>query len=350
MWVNYLHAFPHFFNSFSISSLFCYDSGLLMGGILNNIPDRVMEHIEEKLKGISQERLKRAFSSLSFKYHEERGGVSSLSEDEKLAYLILRMPATYSVVHEVLGRMQEHSGFTPMSILDVGAGPGTATLACEEFFGTALQATLLERDRIFCDWARKFVRSPITFDIGDLEHMAIGGAFDLVLASYSLGELDAQSFEKVVDMLWQKTRMVFVMIEPGTFEGYQKVMRARAKILATGGYTVAPCPHDKPCPLHRGDWCHFYSRLPRSRLHRLIKGGSLGYEDEKFSYFVASKTAVAPASYSRIIREKRRGGNHMSFSLCSSDGALREETITKSKKERFRLAKNLNWGDILFPE
>jgi ribosomal protein RSM22 (predicted rRNA methylase) len=311
----------------------------------------VSDSIEKRLTGIPLERLRKAFSSLSCKYRERHKSVATLSEDEKLAYLILRMPATYAVVYEVLTRMAEVlRDFIPTTILDVGAGPGTGTLACEEFFGSTIQATLLEKDRTFCDWAREFVKSAATFEIGDFREGTKGSSFDMVLASYSLGELDLQSFEKVVDMMWQKTAGVFVMIEPGTPEGYRKVMLAREQILAKGGYTVAPCPHDKPCPLGSNDWCHFFCRLGRSRFHRLIKEGSLGYEDEKFSYFVASRKKGEHATFPRIIREKKRGGNHITFSLCSPEGVLREETIVKSTKDRFRLAKNLNWGDILLSE
>jgi len=49
------------------------------------------------------------------------------------------------------------------------------------------------------------------------------------------------------------------------------------------------------------DWCHMAARVERTSLHRRLKGAELPYEDEKFSYVIATRTPVDRAA-ARIIR------------------------------------------------
>ena len=91
------------------------------------------------------------------------------------------------------------------------------------------------------------------------------------------------------------------------------------------------------------DWCHFSARLERTSVHRRLKDASLGYEDEKFSYLIFSKSPVVAAE-DRIIRHPRIHGGHVQLELCSPNG-LQRITVGKSKKEAYRRARKVGWGD-----
>ena len=92
-----------------------------------------------------------------------------------------------------------------------------------------------------------------------------------------------------------------------------------------------------------GDWCHFDQRLERTSLHRQIKSGALGHEDEKFSYVVFSRKPFAAAT-ARIVRHPRKHTGHIQLTLCTLQGLL-DRTIGKSQKEPYRLARKAAWGD-----
>ena len=124
---------------------------------------------------------------------------------------------------------------------------------------------------------------------------------DLVVASYLVGELDRSRTSELAAMLWERTRDTLLVVEPGTPAGYARIIALRAQLIAQGAHVLAPCPHDKACPLVAPDWCHFAQRLPRSRDHMLMKDADVPFEDEKFSYVALSRV---PAEDTRLARAR----------------------------------------------
>jgi ribosomal protein RSM22 (predicted rRNA methylase) len=114
-------------------------------------------------------------------------------------------------------------------------------------------------------------------------------------------------------------------------------------LIALGATITAPCPHDGTCPMQGGDWCHFGVRVQRSRLQRRVKSGDRGFEDEKYSYVVASKQSPAERS-SRILRRPERRGGHIRLRLCTDVGA-EDIVVAKRDGERYRWARKAEWGD-----
>lgn len=117
---------------------------------------------------------------------------------------------------------------------------------------------------------------------------------DLVTVSYVLGELTAAARESLVTAAAEAAGGAVVVVEPGTPEGYARVIDARDRLIAAGLHVLAPCPHDGRCPVTGDDWCHFAARVQRTALHRQVKGAVLPYEDEKFSYVAAARFPAAP--------------------------------------------------------
>lgn len=91
------------------------------------------------------------------------------------------------------------------------------------------------------------------------------------------------------------------------------------------------------------DWCHFAVRLERTQLHRQAKMGTLGYEDEKFSYVILTKEQPQ-ALPSRIIATPKRRSGHVILPLCTPSG-LKEQTVARSQKELYKQARKADWGD-----
>ena len=299
------------------------------------LPVEIRQSIEERADALGFTALQRAATAMSEAYRE--GRVARLADSDRVAaYLVTRMPATYAAAYSVLREVGAR--ISPVaSILDVGAGTGAASLAARAHFPQA-SLTMIERDAAFSSAARHFLPEAklIARDVAQIEELP---PHDLVIAVYSLGEFGV----KLSPRLWKAAKVALVLIEPGTPRAFTVIRKVREDLLSAGAHMVAPCPMSEACPLPESDWCHFAARVERSSLHRRVKGGELGHEDEKFSYIAVAREPVDIAS-ARIIRHPRHHPGLIEIETCTNTG-LHSERIAKRDRDRFRAARKASWGD-----
>ena len=276
---------------------------------------------------------------LSTAYRGDERARAARTRSEVAAYLAYRAPATYAAAAAVFAQVAlQRPDWRPRSLLDVGAGPGVAAWAALEEWPSLEELTLVEVEPEMVVAGKELLPDGrwLTGDISSAP-----GRADLVVVSYVLGEL--VDIAATASRLWECASDTIAFVEPGTPAGYRRVLEARAAVLDAGGFTVAPCPHDQPCPLPADDWCHFAVRLPRSKLHRRAKAVELGYEDEKFSYAVLSREP-APKARARIIRQPQVRSGHVHLVTSEPDG-IHQRTVSRKQGDRFKEAKNAAWGD-----
>lgn len=277
------------------------------------------------------------------------------------AYAASRMPATYAAVTAVLDRLAAaRPDLAPKSILDLGAGPGTASWAAATLWPSVASVTMVEGGADFRSLAAGLARSgPPALQKADICQGDIAlpaslpaGPFDLAIVAYALTELDLLASERlVVDLIARAHRVV--VVEPGTPRDHGRLMSVRQAALDAGASVLAPCPHARPCPLPSGDWCHTSVRVERSRAHLRLKGGTVPFEDERYAYLVLESEAVSEAtneSGGRILRPPHLSKHEIAFSLCRADGTLGETRIASRDKAAFKAACKLGWGDFLSDE
>jgi len=321
------------------------------------LPSKLPEAIERLTGTASPQRLRLAAATLTDRYRTAVKQAAAIrSEDERLAYLLVRMPATYAALAQALRaakrQLVPQSGDLAMeTMLDLGSGPGTAAWAAVEAFPEVRQLRLVERDSGLIGLGRQLCASSdsralrrVEWIQADLNGKLAEEALDLVVASYSLGELSPAQRSPCLRQAWQRTRKLLVLIEPGTRAGFGCIHQARSELIALGVTLLAPCPHGLSCPMAAaGDWCHFAARVERTAMHRRIKGGELGHEDEKFSYLAATPLKANPAEQ-RIVRHPAYHSGFVELQLCSADG-ISKRTIGRSKKTEYRAARRAAWGD-----
>jgi ribosomal protein RSM22 (predicted rRNA methylase) len=317
-----------------------------------SLPAVLKAALDAKLEGLSRTDVAVRAAAISKTYRE--GGTSDAiaSETDALAYALARMPATYGALAASLNALQEtRPDFTPQTLLDVGAGPGTASWAAAEAFPALANFALLDANPALRALALEFAKNSsrlgtTSYQLGPARaSLANAAEADLVIASYLIGELGERERRDLVDAMWAKTRDTLVIVEPGTPAGYARVIAGRAQLIASGAHVAAPCPHDRPCPLQVPDWCHFAQRLPRSRAHMQMKGAQLPFEDEKFSYVALTRTPIAkPAS--RVLAPPMSSKAEIAAKLCTPSGVTIAK-VPRRDKAAYARARRWSWGDAV---
>jgi ribosomal protein RSM22 (predicted rRNA methylase) len=317
-----------------------------------DLPAELKAALEAKLQGFSRTDAASRAALISKTYREGGNSGAIRTEADALAYALARMPATYAAVTASLNALREITPhFAPQSLLDVGAGPGTATWAATEAFPSLQTFTLVDANpalRVLAlDLAGGSTRlRDLNYQRGDARAaLANAEAADLVLASYVIGEIGEQEQEALAALMWSKTRDTLLVVEPGTPAGYGRIIALRAQLIAAGAHVAAPCPHDGKCPLQAPDWCHFTQRLPRSRAHKQIKGAEVPFEDEKFSYVALTRTSPArhPA---RLVAQPTVTKVEVTAKLCTPEG-LAITGVPRRTKAAFARARRWRWGDAV---
>lgn len=310
--------------------------------------------VETLIEGEAGRALTEASSRLTASYRD--GKASSLAVATPIdakAYLAARMPATFAAVSAALDEaFRCCPGFQPRSLLDVGAGPGTASFAAAELLPGIESVTMLDHNAAFLALSRRIGgESPsqairtAAIERADIAMLGDARRADLVIAAYAMVELRPDLAARFALSLWQACDGLLLIVEPGTPGGHRNLMEARRALLAAGAFVAAPCPGQGECPLEQPDWCHFSQRLARSRLHIRAKGASAPFEDEKFSYLAVSRQPPDRAGQ-RILAPPLETKAGLTLKLCTA-ARLRVEMLPSRDKPRFKAARKLKWGDRL---
>jgi ribosomal protein RSM22 (predicted rRNA methylase) len=328
------------------------------------LPAALLDALERETARVERRKLAHATAQLTESYKAASFSAPVIAtEAQRAAYLAVRLPATYAAARRVFAELRQRAPQAPQgtqvkigSMLDLGAGPATALFAAVEEFPQLQQATLLESDPAWIALGKRLAAESALPAVREAQwvHADLRSGFscephDLVMISYALGELPQSAAEAVLRKAWSCARKFLAIVEPGTRRGFSTINAARSSLIAaTAASTViAPCPHLDACPMATaGDWCHFSQRVERTSQHRQLKGGALGYEDEKFSYLIAGKGEVLPTAGARIVRHPGKHSGHVQLVLCTPQGQIETRTVTRSAKDAYKLARRAEWGDV----
>ncbi len=321
-----------------------------------DLPPDLKAGLAQLAEGMSRKAIAERAAAQSRIYRAGGGSHRIATAADVLAYAFARLPATYAAAAAVFNATRESlPAFQPRSMLDVGAGPGTAAFAAVQAFETIVDIRLIDANASLQDLALRLMAEADSEALRLVVHqrsyrqgdalvlLAEAQPADLLVASYAAGEIADGELPRFAQLLWAATAGALVVIVPGTPEGYQRVLHMRGELIAAGAHVAAPCPHERPCPLRPPDWCHFAQRLPRSRDHLHIKGAEVPFEDEKFSYVVLSRGKPQSID-ARVLAPPKIVKSAITAKLCT-DGGVVTDIAARRDPDAYRRRKSWRWGD-----
>jgi len=310
-------------------------------------------------KKISLERLQSAYSKLQSEYREKSTVAPIDDLATALSYVAVRMNPIYSVLHLIFSELRRDliDNWQPKSVLDIGSGPGTALFAACSVWEGITRIVAVERQEMLISVARALVQQiqrggdlafpydNIGWECSSVISWTGREKADLAVASYMLGELSDSDILSCIDAVWARTARVLVVVEPGTMEGFARLGGVRRHLIQQGAHILAPCGGNWEC---QAQWCHFSTRVTRTRVHQSIKEATLGYEDEHYSYLVASRE-IRPFAGARIVGRIRSNKFQTVVPVCTEGGALCDLTFAKrSQPGKYKEAQRWHWGGRIF--
>ena len=342
------------------------------------LPKEILDKILELSYELNKKEIAKNFRIISDRYINEKNGKSLLNQnDEAIAYAIARMPATYaatstvcSQVFEIIERKNSKAKENFKTLIDVGAGTGSATLSISEQLNLE-KITCLEREAAMIDLGKTLLSESLNMivknaswkniDISDYIHSDRSTTkkddkennetllkADIVISSYMLNEFAEENILKIVNVLWRMTNDVLIIVEPGTPNDYKRLMKVKDYLIENGGNVIAPCICEKKCNLPLNDWCNFTCRVERTKLQKEVKCGNVPFEDEKFMYLAVSKNDYNSEKdkIARIIRHPIIKSGMVEVKLCLNEQII-NKTYTKKDKEIYKKIRKVKVGDII---
>jgi ribosomal protein RSM22 (predicted rRNA methylase) len=343
---------------------------------------RTLEQVIGEEASDRRGRISEAVAELSRLFTRERGGLSRRylnDPDYAAAYLSYFFPVNFSKIQVLLDELPSETLVTPdrspISVLDLGSGPGTGALAVLDWLqGRHQQAA--ERLTVFATdsseralqygqrlWtlysqAAGITRARLTTREGDLERTFTGSwgerireqaPYDVIILANCLNELfcvgadpiaaRAKLITELLSML--KPQGTVMVVEPALRQTSRDLHLVRDRLLDERRCTLySPCLHEGHCPalVHPDDWCHEERAWETPSSIRDIDQ-EVGFIKDalKFSYLLLrtdGRTIVArgPQVF-RIVSELRKLKGDARAWVCNELGRSEIGRLDRAKSE-----------------
>lgn len=326
-----------------------------------NLPSDLEDAITKILQQQDSQQWLHHAQSLHERYVEGKNDKGRFLQDfdDVLAYLGMRVPATYAQILSALTAIQELiPSWKPKSLLDIGSGPGTAGWAVTAVWPDLSDIVSLDHDRDLISLGKQIsTKAEIPAEMVWKNHDLREGLhhndrqYDLVIIANVLNELSPSVREKIIGQAYNKCKGILVIIEPGTPQGSQ-IIESAAQNLSKVGLLLAP--YIANSFVQTDDYyLHFPQRFIRPEFQRRVRqqmrddaSKASDWEDAKYAYVVISKIPTESHAWGRCVGPIETQKGFLKVPILTASGVTKVK-VMKRNRENYSFAKRLRWGDLV---
>lgn len=302
-------------------------------------------------------------------------------KENRSAYLLYFTLTNFAKMIKCLDEAFKHQAtiHSDYKILDVGCGPGTASLACSDFFSHRFPDTRLnilgmdQNIEIVKDARRLFKMlggAKHTFEAYSetlnprmISALKKHGLFDMIVLANVLNELGGtmDQYKFCLSLIKQclKPGGIIIILDPALRLTTRTLMEIRDLFLINHPdlEILSPCPHQDPCPMlsqNKRDWCHFYLEWHSPNVIREVDR-LLGIKHDylKMAYLIiklkadSHSTSRPPIALWRVVSSPLRSKGKMEFVLCGMGCLRRIRRLDRDRKVSNKIFDYVKRGDLV---
>ena len=207
----------------------------------------------------SEADLVRAVGELSEAFTKDRARIGDYLSDRRLvaAYTAFYLTTNLPKLEKFLAWLPPglRGQLLGQQLIDVGAGPGTFSLAWKLLGGGT--PVMWESSPLMREQAGRLLEG-ITQTKACFDLPVDASANRLLFFGHAANEMGEQA---VWDYIGRAHPQSVLFIEPGTPEVFQLMLRLRARFVRDDWHIAYPCLGSAACPLGPNDWCHQIMRV-----------------------------------------------------------------------------------------
>jgi ribosomal protein RSM22 (predicted rRNA methylase) len=236
----------------------------------------ILPHLLHTFK--SEHDLIKSIEELSQKFTENRAKINDYLSDKRLvsAYTAFYLTTNLPKFNAVLEWMPEAwlEELKTSHLVDLGAGPGTYSLAFREWLGKEAQGmTQVETSPVMREQASKLWQGLYPTEKMNQSLTVKNSDKKFLLFGHSANEMGAK---KAIEYIQDINPEHILFIEPGMKDFFPVMLEIREFLIKQGYNVLFPCPQPVPCPMAgTQDWCHQFVYVKQSaeieRLSQMAK-------------------------------------------------------------------------------